>query len=60
MEAPKRRHALLEHANRVGEAADRALVSESDREAVNECLRRVGVLLWAVGEVRTVPVDRRP
>lgn len=59
VEAPKRRRVLLEHAKRVGEAADRAIVSGSGREAVNEHLRRVGALLWDVGEVQTVPVDRR-
>jgi uncharacterized membrane protein len=60
VEAPKRRRVLLEHANRVGEAADRAIVSRSGREAVNERLRRVGVLLWDVREVWPVPVDRWP
>jgi uncharacterized membrane protein len=42
------------------EAADRAIVSRSGREAVNERLRRVGVLLWDVREVWPVPVDRWP
>lgn len=56
---PHRRRVLLDHANRVGKAADRGIEDESDRAVLNAELCRLGRLLRDVGTVEDLSVHRR-